>query len=555
MDYSSYGQSRTFNNSNNFRRQKPQDVGQDLVKPQWEKINLIKFVKNFYEESSTREISEFRDEKEITVRGDHVPKPIYDFSEVNFTRNILERIKYKGFAAPTAIQSQSWPIVLSGLDMIGIAQTGSGKTLAYLLPAFEHIAAQPRLERNDGPIALVLCPTRELSIQVQEISAEFSQVCRLRSTCIYGGSAKGPQIRELTRGVEIVIATPGRLLDFLSYGTTNLKRCTYLVLDEADRMLDMGFEPQIRKIIEQVQPGRQTLMFSATWPKAVQNLARVFLTDPVQINIGKLTLQASHQIQQIIDVCLQTEKPNKLRDFLKSVLSDKNNKVLIFTDRKITCDHLVKDLRKEGILVSGIHGDKNQYEREHVLDEFRRGRCSVLIATDVASRGLDIPNINYVINYNFPNSVEDYIHRIGRTGRASATGVAYTLFTYEDSKNANALVEVLIEAKQNIPTGLSDMSMSSSYSSRSIYNYLMHLDTKNKWYGSNTGSNFSSWGKSSNSHWNSSKTHSSTNGVHKSSYNYSSNRDNLYSTRSKEYNSSFYPSNNDTKRSQTYQKN
>ncbi|KII61717.1 putative ATP-dependent RNA helicase DDX5 [Thelohanellus kitauei] len=435
----------------------------NLVKPDWNKQQLQKFGKCFYEElpsvrrRSDETIEEYRNSKEIKVNPRHAPRPVFDFHEANFPVPILEKLHQKGFLLPTPIQSQSWPVIMSGFDMIGIAQTGSGKTLAYLLPGIVHINAQPRLRRGDGPIFLALCPTRELSIQVQSIVSEFSQISNLKSACIYGGSSKGPQASDLRRGVEIVIATPGRLMDFVSSGTTNLRRCTYLVLDEADRMLDMGFEPQIRKILEQVRPDRQTVMFSATWPKQVQELAKTFLSDPIQINIGKLTLQASHQIDQIINVCLESEKYQKLEELLVELTHNRANKILIFTDRKVTCDNLVYQLRRNEFFVRGIHGDKNQGEREFALGEFRRGKCSILIATDVASRGLDIPDINFVINFNFPNNIEDYVHRIGRTGRASSTGVAYTFFTIEDIKHATSLIEILREAKQEVPHALADM--------------------------------------------------------------------------------------------------
>uniref|UniRef100_A0A3B3ZD29 RNA helicase n=1 Tax=Periophthalmus magnuspinnatus TaxID=409849 RepID=A0A3B3ZD29_9GOBI len=258
--------------------------------------------------------------------------------------------------------------------MVGIAQTGSGKTLAVSI--FE---------------CLVLAPTRELAQQVQQVAAEYGQPSRLRSTCIYGGAPKGPQIRDLERGgcVEICIATPGRLIDFLECGKTNLLRCTYLVLDEADRMLDMGFEPQIRKIVEQIRPDRQTLMWSATWPKEVRQLAEDFLKDYVQINIGALQLSANHNILQIVDVLFS---------------------VRVFTLMPLTeemCD---------------------------LFSEFRYGKAPILIATDVASRGLDVEDVKFVINYDYPNSSEDYIHRIGRTARSQRTGTAYTFFTPNNMK-------------------------------------------------------------------------------------------------------------------------
>lgn len=253
-------------------------------------MNQLKpFLKNFYiphinvKNRTDTDIDSYRDNKEIIVRGNNVPYPNECFEEGNFPDYIMEEIIRQGFAEPTAIQAQGWPIVLSGRDLVGIAQTGSGKTLAYMLPATVHINNQQRVQRGEGPIVLILAPTRELAQQIQKVARDFGTSTMIRHTCIFGGSPKGPQARDLERGVEIVIATPGRLIDFLEKGTTNLARCTYLVLDEADRMLDMGFEPQIRKIIEQIRPDRQVLMWSATWPKQVQALAEEFLEDYIQV--------------------------------------------------------------------------------------------------------------------------------------------------------------------------------------------------------------------------------------------------------------------------------
>lgn len=220
-------------------------------------------------------------------------------------------MSFAGYENPTAIQAQGWPIAMSGRDMVGIAQTGSGKTLAYTLPAIVHINNQPPINRGEGPIALILAPTRELAQQIQQVANDFGRSSYVRNTCIFGGAPKGPQARDLERGVEICIATPGRLIDFLEKGTTNLERCTYLVLDEADRMLDMGFEPQIRKILGQIRPDKQTLMWSATWPKEVKKLASDFMTNPIQINIGSMSLSANHNILQIIDICQEHEKEQK----------------------------------------------------------------------------------------------------------------------------------------------------------------------------------------------------------------------------------------------------
>ncbi|MGH0123492.1 UNVERIFIED_CONTAM: hypothetical protein FKN15_022717 [Acipenser sinensis] len=270
----------------------------------------------------------------------------------------------------------------------------------YLLPAIVHINHQPYLERGDGPICLVLAPTRELAQQVQQVAYEYGKTSRIKSTCIYGGAPRGPQIRDLERGVEVCIATPGRLIDFLEAGKTTMNRCTYLVLDEADRMLDMGFEPQIRKIIEQIRPDRQTLMWSATWPKEVRQLAEDFLRDAVQINL------------------------------MEEIMAEKENKTIIFVETKKRCDELTRRMRRDGWPAMCIHGDKSQPERDWVLT--------------------DVEDVKFVINYDYPNSSEDYVHRIGRTARSTKKGTAYTFFTPGNLRQARDLVRVLQEARQAV---------------------------------------------------------------------------------------------------------
>uniref|UniRef100_A0A8C6TWD6 RNA helicase n=1 Tax=Neogobius melanostomus TaxID=47308 RepID=A0A8C6TWD6_9GOBI len=438
--------------------------GERLRKKHWNLDELPKFQKNFYQEHPDvthlplQDIEQYRRSKEVTVKGRDCPKPITKFNEAAFPTYVMDIIGKQNWIEPTPIQSQGWPVALSGKDMVGIAQTGSGKTLAYLLPAIVHIQHQPFLEHGDGPICLVLAPTRELAQQVQQVAAEYGQPSRLKSTCIYGGAPKGPQIRDLERGVEICIATPGRLIDFLECGKTNLRRCTYLVLDEADRMLDMGFEPQIRKIVEQIRPDRQTLMWSATWPKEVRQLAEDFLKDYVQINIGALQLSANHNILQIVDVCIDLEKEDKLIRLLEEIMSEKENKTIIFVETKRRCDELTRRMRRDGWPAMGIHGDKSQQERDWVLNEFRFGKAPILIATDVASRGLDVEDVKFVINYDYPNSSEDYIHRIGRTARSQKTGTAYTFFTPNNMKQACDLISVLREANQAINPKLIQMA-------------------------------------------------------------------------------------------------
>ncbi|XP_071442126.1 uncharacterized protein [Hetaerina americana] len=443
---------------------KGRQPGERLRKPHWDLSRLPTFRKEFYvphpdvANRPQHDVEQYRSSKEITVKGRSVPNPIRYFDEAGFPDYVLKEVKKQGFSEPTAIQAQGWPIALSGRDMVGIAQTGSGKTLAYILPAIVHINNQSRLVRGDGPVALVLAPTRELAQQIQQVANEFGHSSQIRNTCVFGGAPKGGQARDLERGVEIVIATPGRLIDFLERNTTNLKRCTYLVLDEADRMLDMGFEPQIRKIIEQIRPDRQTLMWSATWPKEVRNLAEEFLKDYIQINVGSLQLSANHNILQIIDVCQEHEKENKLMKLLEEIAAEKENKTIIFVETKRKVDEITRTMRQDGWPAMCIHGDKSQPERDWVLTEFRSGKSPILVATDVAARGLDVEDVKFVINFDYPSCSEDYVHRIGRTGRSQRTGTAYTFFTPNNMKQAGDLVSVLREANQVINPKLLEMS-------------------------------------------------------------------------------------------------
>ncbi|XP_049575343.1 probable ATP-dependent RNA helicase DDX17 [Syngnathus scovelli] len=443
------------------------NLGDRLRKKRWNLDELPKFEKNFYTEHpevqrlSQYEVEEFRRKREITIQGSDCPKPVMTFQQAQFPQYVMDVLMQQNFTEPTSIQAQGFPLALSGKDMVGIAQTGSGKTLAYLLPSIVYINHQPYLERGDGPICLVLAPTRELAQQVQQVASDYGKSSRIKSTCVYGGAPKGPQLRELERGVEICIATPGRLIDFLESGKTNLSRCTYLVLDEADRMLDMGFEPQIRKIVEQIRPDRQTLMWSATWPKDVRQLAEDFLRDYIQINVGALELSANHNILQIVDVCMDSEKDHKLMQLMEEIMAEKENKTIIFVETKKRCDDLTRRMRRDGWPAMCIHGDKTQPERDWVLTEFRSGKAPILIATDVASRGLDVEDIKFVINFDYPNSSEDYVHRIGRTARSTNKGTAYTFFTPGNARQARDLVRVLQEASQAINPKLLQMVDSS----------------------------------------------------------------------------------------------
>ncbi|ALC46417.1 Rm62 [Drosophila busckii] len=443
---------------------------QDLPMRPVDFSNLTPFKKNFYQEHPTvanrspYEVQRYRDEHEITVRG-QAANPIQDFGEAYLPDYVVKEIRRQGYKSPTPIQAQGWPIAMSGANFVGIAKTGSGKTLGYILPAIVHINNQQPLQRGDGPIALVLAPTRELAQQIQQVATEFGSSSYVRNTCVFGGAPKGGQMRDLQRGCEIVIATPGRLIDFLSAGATNLKRCTYLVLDEADRMLDMGFEPQIRKIVSQIRPDRQTLMWSATWPKEVKQLAEDFLGNYIQINIGSLELSANHNIRQVVDVCDEFSKEEKLKTLLSDIYDTSENpgKIIIFVETKRRVDNLVRFIRSFGVRCGAIHGDKSQSERDFVLREFRSGKSNILVATDVAARGLDVDGIKYVINFDYPQNSEDYIHRIGRTGRSNTKGTSFAFFTKNNAKQAKALVDVLREANQEINPALENMARNSRY--------------------------------------------------------------------------------------------
>ncbi|CAI9559456.1 unnamed protein product, partial [Staurois parvus] len=376
-----------------------------------------------------------------------IPNPVSTFQEAfNPFPEVMTALTNAGFERPTPIQSQAWPIILQGLDLIGIAQTGTGKTLAYLLPGFIHLDLQP-VPRNKrkGPGMLVLAPTRELALQVKEECSKY-QYKEFESICIYGGGDRKGQINVVTKGVDIVIATPGRLHDLQMNEFINLESITYLVLDEADRMLDMGFEPQIMKILLDVRPDRQTVMTSATWPDGVRRLARNYLKDPLMVYVGTLDLAAVNTVEQRVLLIESEDKKAFTIDFVYSLKPE--DKALIFVGKKAIADDLASDLCIQGIPVQSLHGDREQRDREEALDEFKTGAVRILVATDLASRGLDVHDITHVVNYDFPRNIEEYVHRVGRTGRAGRLGESITLVTKNDWKIARELINILERANQ-----------------------------------------------------------------------------------------------------------
>lgn len=323
------------------------------------------------------------------------------------------------------------------------------------------LTPQPYLESGDGPIVLVLAPTRELALQIKQECDKFGRSSSIKNTCVYGGVPKREQVYDLKRGMEIVVATPGRLIDHLESGMTNLRRVTYLVLDEADRMLDMGFEPQLRSIVSQIRPDRQTLMWSATWPKEVQSLARDFLKDPYQVTVGSLDLAANKDIKQEVMVCEDRDKYGLLLRALKE--NNTGGKVLVFVETKRGCDQLQRSLQMDGFSAVAIHGDKSQQDRDWTLRQFKEGRSNILVATDVAARGLDVKDIQMVANFDFPNNMEDYIHRVGRTGRAGAKGYALSFVTQKHARISRELAKILEESGNQVPAALRGMGGGGGY--------------------------------------------------------------------------------------------
>jgi ATP-dependent RNA helicase DDX5/DBP2 len=372
------------------------------------------------QKNAPNEAKLFRSEHNITVNGDDGLDitPLFTFEKGNFPKFITSYLEKSKFVKPTPIQAQTLPITLQKRDIIAISETGSGKTLAFLIPALLHILSQKPLQRGDGPICVVVAPTRELALQIEVECNKILAETKLKCACIYGGASKGPQASKLRSGCEIIIATPGRLLDFLTERVTNLNRSSFVVLDEADRMLDLGFKPQIDKILQVTPKQRHTLMFSATWGASVQDIARNYLYKAVKVQLGSKELSANKKVEQRFVKWANEGEKIKI---LTSILSEKiNTKILLFVTRKRDATKLAKALNEAKFKAFELHGDKSQNQREDAMKKFLSGQITILVATDVASRGLDVKDIETVINYDLPiggEAIETYVHRIGRTSR------------------------------------------------------------------------------------------------------------------------------------------
>uniref|UniRef100_A0A3B3SG79 Probable ATP-dependent RNA helicase DDX46 n=1 Tax=Paramormyrops kingsleyae TaxID=1676925 RepID=A0A3B3SG79_9TELE len=429
-----------------------------------QKIEYEPYRKNFYVEvpdlakMTQEEVNVYRLELEgITVKGKGCPKPIKTWVQCGISMKILSALKKHSYEKPTPIQAQAIPAIMSGRDLIGIAKTGSGKTIAFLLPMFRHILDQRPLEESEGPIAVIMTPTRELALQITKECKKFSKPLGLRVVCVYGGTGISEQIAELKRGAEIIVCTPGRMIDMLGANSgrvTNLRRVTYVVLDEADRMFDMGFEPQVMRIVDNIRPDRQTVMFSATFPRAMEALARRILSKPVEVQVGGRSVVCSDVEQHVIVI----EEENKFLKLLE-ILGHYQEKgsVIIFVDKQEHADALLKDLMKASYPCMSLHGGIDQYDRDSIINDFKNGACRLMVATSVAARGLDVKQLILVINYNCPNHYEDYVHRAGRTGRAGNKGYAYTFITEEQVRYAGDIIKALELSGSTVPPDLEQL--------------------------------------------------------------------------------------------------
>ncbi|EPX70888.1 ATP-dependent RNA helicase Sum3 [Schizosaccharomyces octosporus yFS286] len=416
------------------------------------------------------------DDIPVEVSGGEV-EPVHEFLSPPLNSHLLQNIFLSGYTQPTPVQKNSIPIVTSGRDLMACAQTGSGKTAGFLFPilslAFDKGPAPIPMDKNAGmgyrprkayPTTLILAPTRELVCQIHEESRKFCYRSWVRPCAVYGGADIRAQIRTIDQGCDLLSATPGRLVDLIDRGRISLSNIKFLVLDEADRMLDMGFEPQIRQIVEGADmtdvANRQTLMFSATFPRDIQVLARDFLKDYIFLSVGRVGSTSENITQKVVHV-EDSEKRSYLLDILHTLPIE--GLTLIFVETKRMADTLTDYLLTSNFPATSIHGDRTQRERERALDLFRSGRTSIMVATAVASRGLDIPNVTHVINYDLPTDIDDYVHRIGRTGRAGNTGHAVAFFNRNNKGLAKDLIDLLNESHQECPSFLLAMARESSF--------------------------------------------------------------------------------------------
>ncbi|KAG6744896.1 hypothetical protein NC652_036353 [Populus alba x Populus x berolinensis] len=402
----------------------------------------------------------------VETSGHNVPPPVNTFADIDLGEAVNQNIRRCKYVKPTPVQRNAIPILLARRDLMACAQTGSGKTAAFCFPIIAGIMREQYVQRPHGgrtmyPLALILSPTRELSSQIHDEAKKFSYQTGVKVVVVYGGAPMNQQLRELERGVDILVATPGRLVDLLERARVSLQMIRYLALDEADRMLDMGFEPQIRKIVEQMDMPpcgmRQTMLFSATFPKEIQRLASDFLSNYIFLAVGRVG-SSTDLIVQRVEYVQEIDKRSHLMDLLhaqrETEVNSKHSLTLVFVETKKGADSLEHLLHVNGFPATSIHGDRTQQEREMALRSFKSGKTPILVATDVAARGLDIPHVAHVVNFDLPNDIDDYVHRIGRTGRAGNTGLATAFFNENNMSLARPLADLMQEANQVVPAWL-----------------------------------------------------------------------------------------------------
>ena len=455
------------------------DKEKDLKPVDHSKMNYDFFQKNIYIESpeisklTNEEIIEIRKSNgSILVKGKEIPKPILEFYQCGLNTKIMEILQSKEITKPFPIQMQAIPTIMSGRDCLGISETGSGKTLAYVLPMLRHVQSRIagikankgdkntnyKLKNEKGPIALILVPTRELATQICEEIRSFTNSLSIETTCLFGGSNLGNQINDLKRGVDIAVATPARLIELLCLSNgkvTNLTRTTFVVLDEADRMFDLGFEPQISKIIRNIRPQRQIVMFSATFPRQIQLMAKKLLKRPVEILVG-LKGQGAKNIEQYVEIIKKEKSFLRLLEILEKYIEVCT---IIFVDEQNEAIELWKQLFKKGFSCCLLYGQMDQEDRIDNLESFKNGQKNILVTTSICARGLDVPRCGLVVNFRCPNHMEDYIHRIGRTGRAGKKGIAYTFIDPdEEDLYAEDIIKVLEISNQNVSDELKEIA-------------------------------------------------------------------------------------------------
>lgn len=431
-------------------------IERNLYKVPDEQKNLSKEqLEELYSNGGVMKVYPFREDSNVDI-----PPPVTTFKQA-FGDNaaIMSEIQKNGFEKPSPIQSQMWPILLSGQDCIGVSQTGSGKTLAFLLPAFLHIEAQlaqyEKNEKHPSPSVLVLSPTRELAQQIEGEVKKYSYN-GYKSVCLYGGGSRSEQVAACKGGVEIVIATPGRLTDLSNDGVISLASVTYVVLDEADRMLDMGFEAAIRRILFEIRPDRLVALTSATWPEAVRSLTDRYTKQAIMAVNGSLDLTSCKSVTQYFEFIQHEHRFDRVCEIVNFLNNahGKNYKMIIFVKSKVMADHLSSDFCMKGINSQGLHGGRSQSDRELSLKMLRTGEVQILVATDLASRGIDVPDITHVVNYDFPMDIEEYVHRVGRTGRAGRKGESMSFMGWNDRSNFEGLISILEKSGQHVPDQL-----------------------------------------------------------------------------------------------------